>query len=97
MSIDHCGSDADSGARPGDIGLAVIILAGAAGYTQQTPTQTGIRKNGSYWVVYLKPPGVGSSSIAVPKLSHESLVPGLPHLFTLLSYDLAELLGMLSS
>ena len=34
-----------------ELGLAVIILAGAAGYTQQAPTQTGIRKNGIYWVV----------------------------------------------
>ena len=28
---------------------------------------------------------------------NESLVPGLSHLFTLLSFDLVELLGMLSS
>lgn len=40
-NVGTCGCDAQSGVRPGDIALAVIVPSGAAGYTQQTPTPTG--------------------------------------------------------
>lgn len=46
-----CGSDAQNGTRHGDIDLAVIILAGAADYTWQTPTKTGISKKEMFWVI----------------------------------------------
>ena len=42
-----------------ELGQAILILAVAAGYTRQTPTQSGISKEGIGWIIYLKNPGVG--------------------------------------
>ena len=42
-----------------ELGWAVLILAAAAGYTRQSPTQSGISKEGMGWIIYLKNPGVG--------------------------------------